>query len=188
MRSPLAVQQRQSPTRDVAGRVQFRVIPVAAGHALETRLGAARGRVRMATRGAGPAGVGRVHRNQPRRLVRERRPETAPAGRQDPAVQAGLLPDMPAGRRRRGLRRRGHRARPPCLDHHRALGQRPAHLVLPVAVPLRDPPLRARRPSPGALAPSRAAALPGEAALIPPLPGLKPLLRPVWTNDEISED
>ncbi len=41
MRTPLAVQLRQSPTPDVAGRVQVRMIRVAAGHALKTRLAAA---------------------------------------------------------------------------------------------------------------------------------------------------
>ena len=127
-------------------------------------LAAARGGVRMAARGTGPAGMGRIHRDQPRRLVREHRAETAPARRQDPAVQAGLLPDVPPGRFHRALRRCRHRARPQCLDHYRAPGQRPAHLVLPVAASLRDPPLRARQPSPRALAPSRAVALPGDDA------------------------
>ena len=49
--------------------------------------------------GAGPAGMGRVHRDQPQRLVREHRAETAPARRQDLAVQASLLPHGSAGRR-----------------------------------------------------------------------------------------
>ena len=98
----------------------------------------------MAARGTGPAGVGRVHRKQPRRLVREHRAETAPAGRQDLAVQARLLLHVPPGRHLRAPGRCRHRARPQCLDHHRAPGQRPAHLVLPVAAPLCQPPLRCR--------------------------------------------
>ena len=56
-RTLLAVQQRQSPTPYVAGRICVRVVRVAAGHALECRLALPRRGVDVPARVAGAAGV-----------------------------------------------------------------------------------------------------------------------------------
>ena len=70
-RTLLAVQQRQSPTPYVAGRVRVRVVRVAAGHALECRLALPRRGVDVPARVAGAAGVLGRHFDDSGRLVRE---------------------------------------------------------------------------------------------------------------------
>ena len=68
-RTLLAVQLRQSPTPDVAGRVQVRVVFVRTAHAAEVRLRRSRAGIDVSARGAGLAGVPGIDRDQPRRLV-----------------------------------------------------------------------------------------------------------------------
>ena len=96
-RTLLAVPLRQSPTPDVGGRVQVRVVFVRTAHAAEVRLRRSRAGIDVSARGAGLAGVPGIDRDQPRRLVREHGAQAAPAGFQDGAVEPGLGLHMRAG-------------------------------------------------------------------------------------------
>ena len=89
-RTLLAVQQRQSPTPYVAGRICVRVVRVAAGHALECRLALPRRGVDVPARVAGAAGVLGRHFYDSGRLVREHLLERPPSRCEDHSVQPGL--------------------------------------------------------------------------------------------------
>lgn len=59
LQTPPAVQPRQALTPDAAGCAQVRMIRMAPDRAFETRLTAARGRMRLAARATGPTSTGR---------------------------------------------------------------------------------------------------------------------------------
>ncbi len=92
----LPVQQRQSPTPDLAGSIRVRVVGMAAGHAVKHRLRAARCGVDMAAGRAGPAGVAGIDRDHaPRLVVQHCAQGSFPRDPSAAAHRAACLPSPP---------------------------------------------------------------------------------------------
>ena len=119
-RTLLAVQLRQSPTPDVAGRVQVRVVFVRTAHAIEVRLRRSRAGIDVSARGAGLAG----YASMARRLLQP----VSRMARLSPALACTFVPGfslVPLGAR--------HRPGMEFLDRNGAAGQAARDVVLPVA-------------------------------------------------------
>ena len=114
---PVSTRCHGLPDRDVDRCVQIGVAGEAAGDAPEGRLALAALRGDVPARAAPLARVLRVDSaNSPARFVFKAREEQAPALRQDAAVEAGLLRDVPSGRFERAARRARHGAHVEILD------------------------------------------------------------------------
>ena len=114
---PVSTRCHGLPDRDVDRCVQIGVACEAAGDAPEGRLALAALRGDVPARAAPLARVLRVDSaNSPARFVFKAREEQAPALRQDAAVEAGLLRDVPSGRFEGAARRARHGAHVEILD------------------------------------------------------------------------
>ena len=173
-RTLLAVQQRQSPTPYVAGRICVRVVRVAAGHALECRLALPRRGVDVPARVAGAAGVLGRHFYDSGRLVREHLLERPPSRCEDHSVQPGLRAHVRAGLPGGTFRGLRHGAGGQVLEDDSGSGEATRHLVVPVVTHGRKASGRTREAPARSLAPVRTAPLACHPALVAPCAGLEP--------------
>lgn len=131
--------RRRVPTQDYLGRIDVRVVSMAAGGADEDRLILATPSVHRATRKACTRGiVGGHFRERPApffQLVGEQGFEEMPALVQDRPVLPGFLPDIPPRRGQCATGGAGHVPGVQVFDHHRAEAPRQvkAGPVVPVA-------------------------------------------------------
>ena len=165
------------PRRDVPGRVHISVTGEVAGRARKTRLTLARLRVHVPARRAPLAGEVRLDLLDPARsFVLQPAHQQAPPGPQDPPVQPGLLPDVPAGSTRRAFRGPGHGPDLQVLDPDHVEPPRDvrAGLLRPVPAPVRLPGPQAGdrvlRPAAAVRSPPSAGELALQSPQPPPLP------------------
>jgi len=156
--------------RDVTCCIGIGMAVEPADYATEARLALTRRRRDMPALAALLAGVPRVNSaNSPVRFVFKAREEQAPALRQDAAVEAGLLRDIPTGRLEGAVRRARHGTDVEILDLQDivAAGEARGRLLHPVLAAGR---LVGSEPGDGTLDPSPTVRAPlgaGEAALEP---------------------